>query len=148
MGHFVRGDWTSNGLLDAKSRAGVWVNDAHPLNRAVRVPGPYQSNQVGELAVVLIALQNAPRKVDLTIISDSQYVIQALNHSLRTWEDTGWTDTQNDEWLRATAYHLQNRSAPTCFKWVKGHNGMRGNEEADKPAATGVNKPASDSTDL
>ena len=145
---YTDGSCVNNGLLDAKSGAGVWVNDAHPLNKAVRVPGPLQSNQVGELAAVLIALQTAPRKADLTIITDSQYVIQALNHSLQTWEDTGWTNTQNAEWLRATAYHLRSRSAPTRFKWVKGHNGTRGNEEADKLATTGVNKPAPDEVDL
>ena len=90
---YTDGSCVNNGLLNAKNRAGVWVNDTHPLNRAVRVLGPHQSNQVGELAAVLIALQTAPQKADLTIPTDPQYIIQALNHSLKTWEDTGWVNT-------------------------------------------------------
>jgi len=101
-----------------------------------------------ELVAILIAIQSAPKKADLTLITDSMYVIKALNHSLPSWEDSGWINTPNAEWLKATAYHLQQRSAPTRFKWVKGHNGKKGNEEADKLANTGASKPTQDKVDL
>jgi len=79
---------------------------------------------------------------------DSMYVIHALNLSLNIWEDSGWINTPNAEWIKATAYHLRLRGAPTRFKWVKGHNGTRGNEEADKLANIGVNKQDPDEVDL
>ena len=129
-------------------RAGIWVEDAHPLNRAIQVPGLLQSNQIGELAAILVTAQITPKTADLTIIMDSMYVIRAMNHSLKPWEDSGWVNTPNTEWLKATAFHLQQRSAPTHFKWVKGHNGTWGNEEADKLANTGVNKQTPDEIDL
>ena len=145
---YTDGSCENNGFQDAKSGAGIWVEDAHPLNRAIRVPGPIQSNQIGELAAVLVTAQIAPKTADLTIITDSMYVIRAMNHSLKPWEDSGWVNTPNAEWLKATAFHLRQRSAPTHFKWVKGHNGTRGNEEADKLANTGVNKQTPDEIDL
>ena len=138
----------NNGFLDAQCGAGIWVEDAHPMNRAIKVPGSRHSNQIGELAAVLVTVQTAPRFADLTIITDSIYVIRAMNNSLKPWEDLGWTNIPNAEWLKATAYHLRQRSAPTRFKWVKGHNGTRGNEEADKLANIGVNKQTADEIDL
>ncbi|KIM70398.1 hypothetical protein SCLCIDRAFT_100323, partial [Scleroderma citrinum Foug A] len=40
------------------------------------------------------------------------------------------------------------RSAPTSFKWVKGHNADRGNKCADALAAEGAAKPTLDDIDL
>lgn len=145
---YTDGSCENNGSTNAKSGAGIWAGDTHPLNRAIRVPGPHQSNQIGELAAILVTLQISPKTADLTIITDSQYAIKALNHSLHSCEDAGWTNTQNAIWIEAAAYHLRSRNAPTCFKWVKGHTGERGNEEADKLAAIGVSKPTQDEIDL
>ena len=145
---YTDGSCEHNGSANAKCGAGIWIEEAHPLNKAIRVPGPHQSNQIGELAAILVALQTAPITADLTIITDSQYAIKALNHSLQDWEDTGWSNARNTDWIEAAAYHLRSRSAPTRFKWVRGHNGTQGNEEADKLAAIGVNKTIPDEIDL
>ena len=145
---YTDGSCVNNGSTNAICGAGIWVSDAHHLNKSIRVPGPLQSNQVGELAAILVALQTSPRTADLTIVTDSQYAIKALTHSIQTWEDSGWTNVHNAEWLEATAFHLRNRNAPTRFKWVKGHNDNQGNEEVDKLAAIGVSKPTPDDIDL
>ncbi|KAL4064644.1 hypothetical protein J3A83DRAFT_4048731, partial [Scleroderma citrinum] len=50
--------------------AGIWYADNHPLNKVIRVPGPNQSNQTGELAGIIVALQIAPQMSELTIITD------------------------------------------------------------------------------
>ena len=62
--------------------------------------------------------------------------------------NTAWTGVKNSSWIKTAAYHLRKRSAPTRIKWTKGHNGTTGNEEADKLASEGVNKPTPDVIDL
>ena len=145
---YTDGSCLHNGQHNAICGAGIWVADGHPLNRVIRVPGPEQSNQAGEIAAIVVALQNAPPSTDLTIITDSRYAIQSLNKTLEQNEDIAWTGIPNASWIKSAAYHLRKRSAPTRMKWVKGHNGTAGNEEADKLALEGVNKRTTDVIDL
>lgn len=39
------------------------------------------------------------------------------------------------------------RNTKTRFKWVKGHNGTRGNKEADRLAGEGMTKPLPEEPD-
>ncbi|KAI0677753.1 hypothetical protein C8Q78DRAFT_1090248, partial [Trametes maxima] len=77
----------------------------------------------------------------LHIVSDSKYTIKGLTEHLLSWEDKGWIGVANETVLREAAAELRARSAPTTFRWVKGHAGIRGNEEADKLAAQGAKEP-------
>ncbi|KAI0641794.1 hypothetical protein C8Q79DRAFT_918924 [Trametes meyenii] len=43
---------------------------------------------------------------------------------------------------------LRSRRATTAYRWVKGHNGHRGNEEADALAARGASKEQGEEMDL
>ena len=145
---YTDGSCLLNGSNNARCGGGVWFADGHPLNRAICVPGRDQSNQAGEIAAVVVALQSVPRNTDLTIITDSQYVITTITNSLQSCEDAGWTNVPNASWFKAAVYAMRRRSAPTSFKWVKGHSGDRGNESADALAAEGAAKPTPDNIDL
>lgn len=128
---YTGGSSLHNGQQHATCGAGIWVEEDHPM-KTIRVPGASQSNQTAKLAAIVVALQSAPSSSDLTIITDSRYAIQTLTGSLSSIEDRGWSDTPNETWLRAAAYHLRRRGTPTRFKWVKGHDGTVGNEGADR----------------
>ena len=145
---FTDGSCLHNGQHNATCGAGIWLANEHPLNRAVQVPGPTQSNQTGEITAIVVALQVTPHSADLTIITDSRYTIQSLTQSLEHHEDIAWVRVPNADWIRAVAYHLRKRSAPTRLKWVEGHGSTAGNEEADRLAAEGVNKPTYNVIDL
>ncbi|KAG1818841.1 ribonuclease H-like domain-containing protein, partial [Suillus variegatus] len=117
-------------------------------NRAIKIPGKRQSNQLAEIAAILIALQQTAPYIPITIVTDSKYAIEGLTKNLPDWENRGWINVENSEYLKATTYHLRKRSAQTSFIWVKGHNGHHGNEQADCLANEGANKPNEDMIDL
>ena len=54
---YIDGSCINIGKANAQCGSGVWIEKDHPLNMALRVPGPSQSNQVGELAAVIAAVE-------------------------------------------------------------------------------------------
>ena len=141
---YTDGSCTNNGKLDAQCGSGVWLEDGHPQNNAIKIPGEEQSNQVSEIAAVIVAVETLPTFCKLTIVTDSMYVINGLTQHLKNWEDNGWIGNKNADFFKRAAYLLKRRSAPTYFEWVKGHQGVRGNEESDKLAKDGAEKNVPD----
>ena len=137
---YTDGACIKNGKRNAKCRSGIWIEGEHILNKALKVPGENQSNQVGEIAAVIIAAEALPNYCTLTIVTDSRYVIDGLTIHLTEWEDNGWIGIKNADLFKRAAYLLKRRTAPTLLEWVKGHQGDLGNEESDKLAKVGANK--------
>ncbi|KAI0056160.1 ribonuclease H-like protein [Artomyces pyxidatus] len=145
---YTDGSCIKNGKDDAQCGAGIWVDDNHPINRAIRIPKSFgQSNQIGELAAVVVALQLIDNFVPCTFISDSQYVIKGLTEFISKWEDNGWIGINNSLLFRVAVALLRQRSAPTGFKWVKGHSGVIGNENSDERAGVGAARETEDPID-
>ncbi|KAG2140057.1 ribonuclease H-like protein [Suillus clintonianus] len=138
------GSCFNNGKENARCGSGVWFGDNNQNNKALRIRGHQQSNQVGEVAAVLAGLQIVDPYTPIKFVTDSKYVIDGMTTHLQVWEDRGWIGIANKELLKATAYNLRKRSAQTTFLWVKGHNGNLGNEEADALASEGAMKDTYD----
>ena len=137
---YTDGSCLNNGKLDARCGGGVWLEDGSQHNRILKIPGPNQSNQVGEIAAMVVALEKLSNYIPLVIKTDSKYVIEGLTRNLKNWEDRGWTGIKNKEWFKRAAYLLRKRMATTRFKWVKGHDGDVGNEKSDHLAKLGASK--------
>jgi ribonuclease HI len=145
---YTDGSCLGNGTSQARCGAGVWYGHDNPRNRALRVPGRLQSNQLGELAAVVAVLRDTPPFAPLTIITDSEYVKKGFTERLQAWENKGYIGVAHKEWFKVGAYLLQRRSAQTEFHWTKGHEGNEGNEGADALARRGAEKDVHDEFDL
>ena len=145
---YTDGACIRNGKRNAACGSGIWIEEGHPLNKALKVPGENQSNQIGEIVAIIIAAESLPNYSKLRIITDSMYVIKGLTKHLAEWEDAGWIRIKNVEFFKRAAYLLKRRSAPTIFKWVKGHRGIQGNKECDRLAKEAATKEAPDTLSL
>lgn len=112
---YTDGACMNNGKKDARCGSGIWISDDHPQNKALKVSGPVQLNQVGELAAVITASESLPNYCHLTIITDSRYVIEGLTKHLGKWEDRGWIGIKNADMFKRAAYILKRRTAPTAL---------------------------------
>ena len=96
------------------------------------------TNNRMELTAVIAALSALKEKCEITLYSDSKYVIDALEKGwARGWRARGWIKSDKspalnpDLWetlLSLVEYH------DVSYVWVRGHNGHAYNERCDKLA--------------
>ena len=145
---YMDGACMNNGKKNACCRSGVWFDHANPRNRAMRIPSDPQSNQVSEIAAIIAVLEVVPPYQPIKILTDSKYIIEGLMTHLESWENDGWIGIKNAGLFRKAAHLMRYRSVRTTMKWVKGHDGIRGNEGSNTLAKQGANKQIPDPLDL
>ncbi|MCC6095409.1 MAG: ribonuclease HI [Eubacterium sp.] len=98
------------------------------------------TNNRMELMAAIAALEALTRPCDVTLHSDSQYLVNAFNqHWIDSWIRKGWTRGKNepvkniDLWKRLLEAKKPHR---VTFVWVKGHDGNALNERCDTLATT------------
>ena len=98
------------------------------------------TNNRMELLAVIVALENIKDSGhQITIFSDSKYVVDAINKKwIFKWEETNYKKKKNkDLWIRFLKIY---RKYKISFVWVKGHAGHRQNEKCDKLAVLASQK--------
>ena len=113
---------------------------------------PKATNQVAELFAVLALLRAVPRDLPLFIQTDSEYTLKSITVWMKGWKSRGWrkADGQpvaNLSLMKELDLALADRKAPTKFEWVRGHNGHRLNEVADK-LCTAASAAVANGTDV
>lgn len=96
----------------------------------------YTTNNRMELWAVIDALEKLKIKpMDVLIISDSKYVIEAIEKKwIFGWQKKNFKGKKNpDLWKRFLKIYPQHN---VQFQWVKGHNNHPQNERCDQLAVT------------
>ena len=94
----------------------------------------HTTNNRMELLAVIIGLEAIKiKKANVTVYSDSKYVVDAVNKGwVLTWEKIHFQKKKNpDLWLRFLKIYRQHN---VKFIWVEGHAGNLLNEECDRLA--------------
>lgn len=92
----------------------------------------FTTNNKMELLAVIEGLDALKEPCDVTIVSDSSYVVKGINQWLQNWVKKDFKNVKNsDLWKRFIEV-----SAPHMIHavWVRGHNGHAENEQCDKIA--------------
>lgn len=105
------------------------------------------TNNRMELMAAIAGLEALKMPCDVTLYSDSKYLVDAFNQNwIGNWIKNGWKRGKNepvknmDLWKRLLAAKEKHN---VKFVWVKGHNGHDFNERCDHLATT-----AADGKDL
>ena len=99
------------------------------------------TNNRMELQGAIEALKCYDPGTEMTIHSDSQYVVQGILEHIDLWLRTGWRTSGNnpvknqDLWEELATLDVERK---VTWLWVKGHSGVPGNERADALATLGV----------
>ena len=96
------------------------------------------TNNRMELLGAIVGLEALTEPCEVTVISDSKYLCDAINKGWReSWKQKGWRKADKKPVLNPELWQrldklLQIHSV--TFEWVKGHNGHEYNERCDQMA--------------
>ncbi|WP_446007925.1 ribonuclease HI [Candidatus Electrothrix sp.] len=110
-------------------------------NHRKELSGGYKltTNNRMELLACIAALEALKYKCDVTVYSDSKYVVDSFEKGwAKRWRTNGWKRNKKDKaenpdlWERLLDLSEQHE---VKFRWVKGHAGNIENERCDRMAA-------------
>jgi ribonuclease HI len=99
------------------------------------------TNNRMELMAAIQALEALRGPATVTLYTDSKYLLDGITKWIHGWQRNGWLTSakkpvKNDDlWRRLTAAI---NTHEIDWKWVKGHAGDPGNEQADELARRGA----------
>jgi len=102
---------------------------------------PDTTNNIMEMTAVVEALKSLTEPCNVTIYSDSKYVIQGITEWIIGWKKKGWKNAarkpvKNKEiWL---ALDEQNNRHDINWNWVKGHADNPYNNRCDELAVMAI----------
>lgn len=101
------------------------------------------TNNRMELSAAIFALESLKRSCELTLYTDSKYVMQGMQEWIKGWKAKNWQTAAKkpvknvDLWK---ALDAQVARHTVEWVWVKGHSGNAGNELADQLANRGIDE--------
>ena len=104
---------------------------------------PLTTNNRMELTAVIQALESLKEPCEISLCSDSKYVIEGVNSWMPNWKRNGWKTANRkpvsnvDLWERLDTL-LQKHQV--SWLWVKGHEGHPENERVDALARAFIEK--------
>ncbi|HEX7381948.1 MAG TPA: ribonuclease HI [Nevskiaceae bacterium] len=135
----------TDGACRGNPGPGGWGALLHWNGREKRLCGgeaPTTNNRM-ELTAAIMALESLRRACDVTLYTDSTYVMRGITEWLPNWRRHGWRTAARrpvrnaDLWQRLDAAAQRHRVE---WRWVKGHAGVAGNEAADALANRGLDE--------
>jgi ribonuclease HI len=101
------------------------------------------TNNRMELTAAIEALRALKGRQKVVLHTDSRYVMDGISRWLPAWKQRGWKTAgrkpvkNQDLWETLDALAAKH---DLTWKWVKGHSGHVGNEEADALANRGIDE--------
>ena len=99
---------------------------------------PFTTNNRMELTAVIKALQALKESCEITLTSDSKYVLDALSLGwAEAWQKNNWRKADRSTALNTDLWEIllnEVKKHNITYIWVKGHNGHPYNERCDKMA--------------
>ncbi len=99
------------------------------------------TNNRMEMMAVIQALTTLTKNSEVTLHSDSKYVLQGINDWMPNWKKKNWKTAAKkpvknvDLWKQIDQLAQEHAIK---WVWVKGHSGNAGNERADELANLGI----------
>lgn len=118
-------------LVAGKRKKELWGGDLQTTNNRM------------ELMAVIESLTVLKRDSEITLVTDSKYVMQGITEWIDNWKKRGWKTAAKKPVKNQDLWQLLDAAVARHtihWQWVKGHAGHEGNERADELANRGVDE--------
>ena len=101
------------------------------------------TNNRMEMTAALRALEAMKKPADITLVTDSRYLLEGMTQWIHGWKRNGWRTADKkpvknvELWQRLDAARSSHQVE---WHWVKGHSGHPENERADQLARDEIAK--------
>ena len=101
------------------------------------------TNNKMELQAAIEGLKSLKEPCEVTLFTDSKYVLQGITEWIKGWKAKGWKTAskkpvKNVEFWQQLDQEVQRHKV--SWQWVKGHSGHRENDIADQLANRGIDE--------
>ena len=91
-----------------------------------------------ELMAAIKSIESLLKPFEITLVTDSTYVMNGINTWMKAWKKKGWKKIKNKAlWVRLDEA-MQGHKVKSI--WVKGHSGHPQNERADELAGLAMDR--------
>ena len=129
----------TDGACRGNPGPGGWgvVMSLQGQDKTLKGYAPDTTNNRMELIAVIEGLRALKRPCQIELITDSKYVLQGINEWVHNWKRNGWKTAarkpvKNVDLWRQLDDEVHRHEID--WRWVKGHSGIAGNEQADQLA--------------
>lgn len=136
----------TDGACKGNPGPGGWgaILDYKGTRRELSDGEPQTTNNRMELSAVIAALSALTEPCEVTLTSDSKYVVDAVGKGwVYGWEKRGWKKSDNSPALNSDLWEkllpLLSKHKVT-FVWIKGHAGHPENERCDELAVAAAER--------
>ena len=111
--------------------------------KAISGGEPDTTNNRMEMMAVIEGLKQLKQPCEVTVITDSKYVLQGMTEWIKGWKAKGWKTADKkpvknvDLWQALEAECARHN---IVWQWVKGHSGNAYNERVDAMAVAAITK--------
>lgn len=101
----------------------------------------HTTNNRMELLAAITALESLKRPCEVTLTTDSQYLVKGMTEWIPGWIRNGWKNSKKEDvlnrdlWERLLALSSVHQ---VHWRWIRGHNGHPENERCDELARKAV----------
>ena len=101
------------------------------------------TNNRMEMTAIIEALKIVKMDCNITLYTDSKYVMDGITKWLSNWKKKGWLTSKKKPVKNKDLWQILEESISKHnieWQWVKGHAGIPGNEKADELANQGIDE--------
>ena len=101
------------------------------------------TNNRMEMTAIIEALKIVKMDCEITLYTDSKYVMDGITKWLPNWKKKGWITSNKKPVKNKDLWQILEeciRKQNIEWQWVKGHAGIPGNEKADELANQGIDE--------